>query len=123
MTDDDRLYWVATLAGTYIGDANLDGQFDTTDLVTVISAGQYEDDLAENSGWASGDWNGDGDFTSSDLIAALADGGYEQGPRAAVSAVPEPNGLLLLLSGMAGMVKGESRRVKKSSGFFRKLCG
>jgi hypothetical protein len=121
-TADDRLYWVATLVGTYIGDANLDGEFNTADLVIVISAGQYEDDLAGNSGWASGDWDGDGDFTSSDLIAALADGGYEQGSRTAVSAVPEPNSLLLFVAGLAAMVTREGRRVQRNELLKKSRC-
>jgi hypothetical protein len=49
-----------------------------------------------NAVWSTGDFNGDGRANSTDLVAALADGGYEQGPRAAVSAVPEPSAFLLL---------------------------
>jgi hypothetical protein len=39
----DRRFWVSELAGTYFGDTNLDGLFDTRDLVGVFQAGQYED--------------------------------------------------------------------------------
>ncbi|MEZ6117619.1 MAG: hypothetical protein R3C28_13735, partial [Pirellulaceae bacterium] len=76
---------------TYIGDSNLDGEFTTSDLVLVFVAGEYEDSIDGNSTWASGDWNGDGDFTTSDLAFAFQLGGYEQGPRAAVTAIPEPS--------------------------------
>jgi hypothetical protein len=93
----DRQYWVKDEEYTYFGDADLNGLFDSTDLVQVLAAGEYEDAVAGNSGWASGDFDGDGDFTSSDLVTALADGGYEQGPRAAASAVPEPSGVILLI--------------------------
>ncbi len=76
---------------TYIGDANLDGVFNSADFVTVFAAGQYEDAAAANSTWGTGDWNADGEFSSADLVSAFQRGGYEQGPRAAVSAVPEPS--------------------------------
>jgi uncharacterized membrane protein len=92
----DRRFWVHDLARTWFGDANLDGVFNSTDLVDVFQAGQYEDAQAGNSTWSTGDWNEDGVFGSGDLVAALQDGGYEQGPRATVSAVPEPGGMFLI---------------------------
>ncbi len=58
------------------GDSNLDGIFDSRDLVLVFQAGQYEDAIAENAGWLEGDWNGDREFTSSDLVAAFQYGDY-----------------------------------------------
>jgi hypothetical protein len=61
---------------THLGDANLDGIFDSTDVVDVLSVGEYEESTSDNSGWADGDWDGNQDFGSSDLIIALADGGY-----------------------------------------------
>jgi hypothetical protein len=96
----DLTAWVEHLAHTWYGDANLDGEFNSTDLVAVLAAGQYEDGLAGNSGWATGDFDGDGDFTSSDLVTALADGGYEQGPRAARAAVPEPSSVAGLIGAL-----------------------
>ena len=47
---------------------------------------------------------------STDLVIALSDGGYEQGPRAAVSAVPEPGGPLLLILGMIALGPTPLRR-------------
>lgn len=85
----DRDYWVEHLARTWFGDADVDGQFSSQDLVRVFQAGQYEDSEPRNSGWAEGDWDGNGDFQSSDLVLAFQSGGYERGPRIA-SAVPEP---------------------------------
>jgi hypothetical protein len=79
--------------GTWIGDANLDGEFNSTDLVLVFQAGRYE--RLENSNWSQGDWNGDQLTNSSDLVAAFRDGGYEKGPRVTVAAVPEPTSLML----------------------------
>jgi hypothetical protein len=87
--------WVHDWFGTYYGDANLDGEFNTVDLVAVLAAGHYEDDERGNSRWSTGDWNADRDFTSADLITALADGGYEQGPRPATIVVPEPSSLAM----------------------------
>jgi hypothetical protein len=91
----DRRVWVEDLRKTYFGDANLDGEFNSSDLVNVLAAGTYEVDVA--STWSTGDFDGDGRTSSSDLIEALAGGGYEVGPRPATAAVPEPSGLLLLL--------------------------
>jgi formylglycine-generating enzyme required for sulfatase activity len=98
----DRETWVHDLKRTYFGDANLDGSFDSTDLVTAIQAGEYEDAVPLNSHWSTGDWNGDGEFTSVDLVVALADGGYEQGPRFVASAVPEPQSIMLLAASAIG---------------------
>jgi hypothetical protein len=98
---EDRLVWVHDLANTYFGDANLDGEFNSTDLVFVFGAGEYEDNIDRNSTWSTGDWTGDGEFTTSDLVLAFQDGGYE-GPRQAIRAVPEPNAWLLLVLGMTG---------------------
>ncbi len=99
---NDREIWVRDVNDTYFGDANLNGQFDTADLVLVFRAGEYEDEVAGNSLWADGDWNGDGDFDTSDLVVAFRDGGFEQGPRPAVS-VPEPSSLALLLVSLLGL--------------------
>jgi hypothetical protein len=79
----DLKLWAEGLRLTYLGDANLDGQFDTSDLVHVFQAIHYE--RQELAGWSTGDWTGDGQFNSTDLIAAFQSGGYEQGPNLAVS--------------------------------------
>ncbi|MCA9167577.1 MAG: hypothetical protein KDB23_07900 [Planctomycetales bacterium] len=91
----DLSYWVGDLKQTYFGDVDLDGEFNSADLINVFQAGEYEDNLSSNSSWSTGDWNSDGDFTTSDLVIAFQDGGYEQGSRAAASFVPEPSGVLL----------------------------
>ncbi|MCA9201322.1 MAG: hypothetical protein KDA87_27465, partial [Planctomycetales bacterium] len=106
---EDRTAWVKEVANTYFGDANLDGEFNSTDLVNVFAAGQYEDEIALNSTWATGDWNGDGEFDSSDLVKAFQDGGYEIGPQLAVPVVPEPSGgLWLMLLALIVVMRGRS---------------
>jgi hypothetical protein len=78
---------------TFFGDSNLDGRFNSGDLVQVFIAGQYEDGVAGNSTWSTGDWNGDGEFNSGDLMFVMQEGGYEGASRTVVNAVPEPSTL------------------------------
>ena len=84
--EDDVNVWIKDLFNSWVGDANLNGEFNSGDLVVVLSSGTYEADV--DAVWSTGDFNGDGRANSSDLVAALSDGGYELGPRAAVQAVP-----------------------------------
>jgi hypothetical protein len=93
----DHRLWVKDLKRTSFGDANLDGQFASSDFVNVLQAGEYEDVIPLNSTWSTGDWNADGDFTTLDVVVAFQDGGYEQGPRAGAE-VPEPAGQLFVLA-------------------------
>jgi hypothetical protein len=66
---------------TTYGDANLDGLFNSSDLVQILAAGEYVDEIFGNSGWADGDFGGDGEFDTDDLVLALQTGAYEAGPR------------------------------------------
>jgi hypothetical protein len=92
VNEDDRVYWVEQIQQTWFGDADLNGEFNSGDLVAVLATGRYEDDVPGNAGWWQGDWDGDRDFTSGDFVVALSEGGYEQGPRsAAAGPVPEPS--------------------------------
>jgi hypothetical protein len=95
----DRVKWVTEIKQTSFGDSNLDGQFNSTDLVIVFQAGLYEDSIAGNATWASGDWNGNGDFGSSDLVLAFLSISQKEGQPAA-SSVPEPSGLTLFVLGI-----------------------
>ncbi len=106
----DLTVWTRDLKKTWIGDANLDGEFNSSDFVLVFQKGEYEDATAGNSGWDEGDWNGDLEFTSGDFVAAFQEGGYEQGPRPAVAAVPEPaSGLLAMLGALGLFARGRRR--------------
>lgn len=109
VNEADRIEWVEKLKKTYFGDANLDGEFNTTDFVSVFQTGEYEDAIAMNSLWQDGDWNGDGDFNSTDFVTGFQSGGFEAGPRAAVSAVPEPSSIGLLVASGLLMAAGKRR--------------
>lgn len=99
LTAPDRDWLINQILDTTYGDANLDGRFDSSDLIQVFAAGQYEDAIAGNSDWSTGDWNCDGEFDTSDLVVAFAAGGYELAARvaaqpaaAAAAVVDEPAG-------------------------------
>ena len=109
---NDRRIWVSDLRQTFFGDANLDSEFNSRDLVEVFEAGEYEDGIAMNSGWSEGDWDGKAEFDTSDLVVAFMDGGYEQGPRRALAAVPEPRTFLMLVVCLFGLAIRE-RRAKR----------
>ncbi|MCP4194150.1 MAG: PEP-CTERM sorting domain-containing protein [Planctomycetaceae bacterium] len=101
--------WVSVQRKTWFGDANLDGEFNSSDLVRVFQAGTYE--LEQPATWDQGDWNGDLRFNSGDLVAAFQDGGYEVGPKAAV-VVPEPATISMILIGLVAlMIKRKKNRV------------
>lgn len=51
----DIRIWVHDIRGTHVGDSDLNGEFDSADLVNVFQSGQYEDELAKNSTWSTGD--------------------------------------------------------------------
>jgi hypothetical protein len=108
LTTLDRHILVNDLMQTTYGDANLDGQFNSSDLIDVLASGTYETDV--DSTWATGDWDGDGRTTSGDLVTALATGNYEAGQLAAVAAVPEPTNVLLLIVGLAAVSLSSSWR-------------
>ena len=78
---EDRYEWVVVLSNTYFGDANLDGEFNSGDLVGVFAANKYS--TGEQALWSDGDWNGDSVFDSADFLGAFGfpETGYEQGPR------------------------------------------
>jgi hypothetical protein len=109
----DRVFWIQNLKGTWVGDSDLNGEFNSSDFVLVFTAGKFE--TLSPATWQEGDWNGDKLFSSSDFVAAFTDGGFEKGPRAAVAAVPEPATNLcllcwLLFGSMRSSMTGLARR-------------
>ena len=111
---NDVHFWVTDLQKTWIGDANLDGEFNSGDFVQVFQNGKYE--TGNLALWSDGDWNADEQFDSSDLVVAFQNGGYEFGPRNAVATVPEPEGLGLVAGGVLGLLTLRRRRKDSSSG-------
>lgn len=73
----DLTFYIHHVLQTSFGDANLDGVFDSSDMVQVFQAAEYEDAVSGNSTWAEGDWNGDGEFSSADFVIAFQEGTYE----------------------------------------------
>jgi hypothetical protein len=85
---DDKVAWYENLSEAPtrpIGDANGDGVFNSSDLVAVFVAGEYEDGVPQNSTFEEGDWNGDQEFDTKDLVAAFQAGTYSNAARAAVA--------------------------------------
>ena len=108
----DRDHWLVTLSNSYYGDSNFDGEFNSSDFVTVFGAAKYE--TGQPATWGEGDWNGDGEFNSADFVAAFSGAGYEQGPRdGGLQTVPEPSSYALLLS-CIGLIGLATRRRKPS---------
>ena len=85
---EDLDFLVQDILRAGIGDVNLDGVFNSSDLVQIFSSGEYEDGVAANSNWSTGDWNCDGEFSSTDLVAAFQAGSYSVvGARPTTSAI------------------------------------
>lgn len=101
VNEGDLTAMVETVLGTWVGDSNLDGEFNSGDLVAVFQAGRYE--TGNVATWSQGDWNADGVFNSGDFVTGFQGGGYEQGPRGEVRAVPEPTGMLGLIAALTGV--------------------
>ena len=105
---DDRTFWVEEIANTFFGDANLDGEFNSGDLVFAFARAEYEDEISENSTWEDGDWSGDREFDSSDFVVAFSHGGFEVGPRPI--AVPESTSTRIAFLGLLfGFLIGRNR--------------
>ena len=106
---NDVRYWVNILKNTWIGDANLDGEFNSSDLVNVFQVGKYE--TGEMALWSEGDWNADERFDSSDFVVAFQDGGYEAGHwHDGIATVPEPSSWLLAFPCIAAAIRFRRKR-------------
>jgi hypothetical protein len=105
----DHRIWVKDLKHTWYGDANLDGQFNSSDMVQVFAAAKYENDYSSIASWSEGDWNGDGEFDSTDMVTAFVDGGYEKGLRTDTVVVPEPGPWLLLVMAVVSLLTVQRR--------------
>ena len=99
---DDLNYMVEAVIQTWIGDSNLDGEFNSNDLVGVFQAAIFE--TGRMAGWNEGDWNGDGVFDTGDLVLAFQEAGFEQGPRTTIAKVPEPTGGVPFVISLVGLL-------------------
>lgn len=102
---------IASILNTGFGDANLDLEFNSSDMVQVFQAGKYE--TGEDAGWLEGDWNGDGVFNSRDMVVAFTDGHYEIGPRE-TAVLPEPSSTTLIMFGFLFIANRRRRRPSMS---------
>ena len=101
VTQADRDVWLDEIGQMTLGDADQDGLFTSSDLLTVFVAAKYETDLSAT--WSEGDWNGDRLFDSHDLVtlyqSRLTNCLFDDdcGATAPV-AVPEPNSYAVLMA-------------------------
>jgi hypothetical protein len=114
--NDDLGYWVNDVKQTGFGDANLDGQFNSGDLIDVFQTSGFEDGIAGNATWSSGDWDADGEFTTSDLLLAFQEGVYEQNAVGSIHAVPEPSAIALSVAATIGALMLIRRRTPPMRG-------
>jgi hypothetical protein len=87
--------WIKDYYGTWIGDANLDRQVNSTDLNAL--ALNWRRTNADS--WSQGDFNGDSIVNAADLNALALNWRSGVNVAAASAAVPEPAGMALLYVG------------------------
>ncbi len=102
---NDLGYWVQELRGTLLGDANLDGAVNATDLNALALNWQQSSGL-----WTGGDFTGDGFVNSADLNALALNW-----RKTANAAVPEPSSISLVLAALS-IVAARARRRPCSGG-------
>ena len=112
----DSQWLIEQILGTTAGDANLDGVFNSADLITAFGAGLYEDAVPGNATWSSGDWTCDGDFDSADLVAAFQSGAYVAGATRALKQGPWPSALAAALAPPAAIDTDPGPRHGRSFG-------
>ena len=116
VTNQDFTFLIEEILQTTAGDANLDRIFNSTDLIVVFQAGEYEDAIDGNSTWTEGDWNCDGDFNTSDLVVAFQSGAYS------AAAVPAfPNVAAAVLVGETQEIQVTAKTDIEDTGTERKL--
>lgn len=87
----DRLVWIELLAGTQLGDVDLDGTVDFTDFLTLSAS--YE----KTGGWSDGDFNGNGQVEFGDFTDLISN--FGRSPTSA-QVVPESSSPWLLWGGL-----------------------
>jgi hypothetical protein len=72
----DHEHLIENILNSVAGDSNLDGVFNSTDLILAFGSGGYESGRIGEARWRSGDWNGDRQFNSRDLVYVFQKGTY-----------------------------------------------
>lgn len=107
----DVIELVEVILGTSFGDVDLDRDVDTEDLTTSIM--NFTSAGGSDKLWADGDMDGDSDVDTSDLTTSIIN--FTGAMTDAVSTVPEPSGLTLLIVGvLAGFGWGRHIRLRIS---------
>lgn len=105
---DDLNVWVEDLAGTFLGDSDLNGNVDFTDFLVLSS--RFPGD---GEGWATADFDCNGAIGFPDFLILSANfGRTPEGASGTLSSVPEPSacGLLGLAMVVAVLGPRKSRR-------------
>ena len=106
ITDDqlvnelDRVKWVEDLAGTFFGDADLDGSVQFSDFLALSSS------FGAPGGWAEGDFDGNGTVEFPDFLRLSRD--FGKGESTATVSVPEPSAIsiAIVLASLMGLCRG-----------------
>jgi hypothetical protein len=105
----------ATLFQAIAGDTDGNRDVNGFDIQAILSANKFG--KPEAADWTEGDFTGDGFVNGFDIQAILSANQFGTGPYAAadaavggVNAVPEPGTILMLSSGIAGLVLLALRR-------------
>ncbi len=107
----DVIELVEVILGTSFGDVDLDRDVDTEDLTTSIM--NFTSAGGSGKLWADGDMDGDSDVDTSDLTTSIIN--FTGAMTDAVSTVPEPSGLTILIVGvLAGFGWGRHIRLRIS---------
>ena len=104
LTDVDRQIWIELLAGTILGDADLDGTVNFSDFL-ALSAG-----FGKPGGWTDGDVDGNGQVEFPDFLALSANFGQSS---AVLATVPEPASIWLLNVAALAVVMRRGLRLGK----------
>jgi len=103
-TTDDQIN--VTLYQQKVGDVDLDGDVEFSDLSNLL------DNWGIGTSWAEGDTDFSGDVVFADLSNLLDNWGtpLQSGAGAQIGVVPEPGTMLMLIAGMAGLLICRKRR-------------
>lgn len=106
---DDYDFFVSEILGTLVGDVNLDGAINITlDILPIMQFVNTQTNM-----WSKGDVNGDGwtDQDDLDIMAAAIQSGNRFAPPPGLPGlpIPEPTGLALLFTAIAGLMTQRRR--------------